>query len=211
MRDGFFTLPGGCRVGLCGRCAPGGDLRLQEITGVCIRVCRDHPGAADALMPFLLRGGAPVSCLILSSPGMGKTTLLREAVRTLSNLGWHVAVADERGELNRDMGPRTDVLSFCPKTEAIPRLIRSMGPQIVATDEVGGAEDARTIEDAARSGVAVLATAHAGGYPDALSRRGLGEMLRGGAFERVAELAGAPGRLTRILDAGGDALWTLRD
>ena len=200
LAQGYFTLKGGCRVGVCGRYAPGegGKMILTEIGSVNVRIAREVKGAADGMMGEIWKCGRPVSFLILSAPGMGKTTALRDAVRQLSARGVRVALADERGEVAAcergvpalDVGPNTDVMDGCPKRLAIPMLVRCMGPEMVATDELGGSEDAAAVLDAARCGVKAAATAHAAGLEDALRRPGLGELIRAGAFEKILILKG---------------------
>ena len=207
MREGFFTLPDGCRVGLTGRYATDSAGGLQRVTSVCVRLSREIRGASDALYPFLLENGAPQSVLILSPPCLGKTTMLRDAISRLSDR-FEIAVADERGELFGHCGVRADVSAFVPKSVAIPRLLRALAPSIIATDELGQAADASAVAEARRCGVAVLATAHARDYAGALQRRGLRTILAAGVFERIAILAGKPGHLARVLDGEGAVLWT---
>ena len=209
LKQGYFTVQSGLRVGVCGRISvrSGAIQSISEISSLCIRVSREAKGCGDALAGLLFAGG-PSSALILSPPGMGKTTLLRELIRIASNSGWNVAVADERCELaacwegipQMDVGPRTDVMDNCPKAQALPMLIRACAPQLLAVDEIGDTADAVAILDARRCGVAVLATAHAGGFKDAMRRRSLGEMLREGAFDRMILLGPPPGRIRGIYD-----------
>lgn len=209
MREGYFTLPGGARVGIAGRCAgPSGE--LQSITSLSIRIPRRIPPESGTVMKFLSRGGRMGSCLILSEPRMGKTTLLRSLIEKASEMGYHVAVADERDELagGESLGRRVDVLANCPKRAAIPRLVRSMSPEIVATDEIGHPLDAETIADARRCGCAVFATAHAAGYEGALGRAALKTAIDEGIFDCFVELGLKPGRVTRVLGEGGRVLWT---
>ncbi len=205
FREGFFPLPGGCRVGITGGYRDGA---LQHPAFVSVRVSREVVGAADALMPHILRGGRPRSCLILSAPMMGKTTMLRDAARQLSLAGLHVAIADERGELagclsgapQLDVGPMTDVCDGAPKRESVPLLIRAMSPDVLITDELGGPGDAEAVMEAARCGVSVLASAHAGSFEQAKARRALAPLFEDKLFPVVALLGGAPGRILRIAD-----------
>lgn len=210
MREGYFTMEDGWRVGLAGRYGAGLNGPLQAVTSACIRVSRRVSGAADTVYPFIADGRAR-SALILSPPCMGKTTMLREAVYRLSCDGYLVAVADERGELTGDLGPRTDVSTGCEKDVAIMRLIRSLSPDVVATDEVGRARDADAIEEAARCGVAVLATAHARDVETARKRACLRRIVDDGVFERFIELGGEPGRVLRVADGEGRTLWPSND
>lgn len=210
MRDGFFSLPGGVRVGLTGRYAEGEDAPIQTVTSIVIRIPRDIRDAGRAVSPFVFCEEGVKNTLILSPPCLGKTTLLRAMIREASSCGLSVAVSDERDELAGliDLGERTDVAALAPKRVAIMRMLRSMAPDVIATDELGHAGDCEAVEEAARCGVAVIATAHASGYQAALSRPSMRSIMASGVFARVVELGGAPGRVRRILNAEGDELWT---
>ena len=209
LKKGYFTVQSGLRVGVCGRIGmrSGAIQSISEISSLCIRIPREVKGCGDALAKLLFSGG-PSSALILSPPGMGKTTLLRELIRIASNSGWNVAVADERCELaacwegvpQMDVGPRTDVMDGCPKALALPLLIRACAPQLLAADEIGDAADAKALLDARRCGAAVLATAHAAGLKDALRRESLAAVLREGVFDRMVLLGPPPGRVRAIYD-----------
>ena len=169
--SGYITAQGGHRIGICGRMViNGGKVQtVRNITSLCIRVARDFPGLArDAAC---LTG----SILIIGSPGRGKTTLLRDLIRQKSNMeSATVAVVDERCELFPVTsggfcffpGSHTDVLSGCGKEEGIEMLIRTMGPNYVAVDEITATEDCRAIIHARGCGVSILATAHAADMVD---------------------------------------------
>lgn len=202
LKQGYFTMAGGLRVGVCGRLNAGdGGLRSMANTGsVCIRIPREVRGCA---LP-LLEGDRPRSLLILSPPGKGKTTMIRDYARLVSDAGWNVAIADERREIAAcregvpgfDVGQRTDVMDGCPKALAIPLLVRACGPDMVVADEIGGAGDAETLMDALRCGASVAATAHASGF-DAAQRR-FPDLLAAGIFERMALLGPEPGRIAAL-------------
>ena len=208
LRRGFFTLPGGSRVGVCGRYAveEGRLGAIAYISALCVRVAREVRGAGAALAGAMLEGGGVKSALLISRPGMGKTTLLRDAARLLSNAGRTVSLADERGELaacragvpTLDVGERTDVMDMCPKHIAIAHMVRALRPDVVVTDEVGDRRDADAVLDARRAGTAVLASAHAAGFAEAARRPALREMLEMGAFDMVALIDGGLGRLAAL-------------
>ena len=203
LRQGYFTASGGFRVGVCGRiCLRNGAVAsVGNISSVCIRVPRQKKGCADALLG--LRG----NLLILSPPGLGKTTLLRDLVRRLSDGGKNVAVCDERHEIaacfegvpSLDVGSRTDVLDGCPKSIAISMLIRSCAPDVIAVDEIGGSEDARALREAARMGVSIIATAHASCLADACMGSRTACLMQEGIFDHVVILKGRPGNISEII------------
>ena len=171
LREGFLPVRGGFRVGLCGTAVmkDGVNTNLKNLSSAAIRIGRQHRGVAEDLAPRLLREGRFQNTLLLSPPGGGKTTLLRDLVRYLSERGWRVALIDERGEAavmvggepQMDVGPRTDVVDGCPKALAIPMVLRAMNPQIIAADEITLREDLRAMSLAAGCGVGLLATIHA--------------------------------------------------
>ena len=211
LAQGFFTIEGGCRVGVAGRCdAQSGRVRrVADIQAVCIRIAREKRDCADGLMPWALREGRPQSLLLVSAPGLGKTTCLRDLARQLSQNGLNIAIADERGELaaltnglpSLDVGPCTDVAAFLPKRLAIPYLLRAMAPDVIVTDELGDECDAEAVLDARRCGVAVIASAHGESLDTALDREALRRMR--GAFDHAALLAGAPGRVACVQSLQG--------
>ncbi len=164
LADGFVPLPGGHRMGVSGRMTLEGGAQLRDVGSVCVRIAHEIKGVADALMPRL--GGQNV--LIIGAPGMGKTTLLRDMVRSLSYASQSVGVADERGEIaacvhgvpQLDVGPCTDVVYDCDKARAMRMLLRGMAPTVLATDELGRPQDVGAVLDTVRCGVRVIATAH---------------------------------------------------
>ena len=181
------------RVGICGEGATreGELLSFRRITSLALRVPHALPGVARPLLPQLAEGGELSNTLILSPPGLGKTTLLRDLIRCVS-LGEgvrprRVGVADERGELGagalrRHLGPRTDVLENCPKAAALLMLLRGMAPQVLAVDEITAPEDLRAIQEAAGCGVTLLATAHGGSWEELRLRPLYRELLDQGIF-----------------------------
>ena len=210
LREGYFTLPDGCRVGVCGQMAASGALADAGAVGsLCVRLARELRGCAGALHDRVTApDGRLTSLLILSRPGMGKTTLLRDLARLLSLDGRRVAIADERHELAAcvrgtpalDVGPCADVLDGVPKARAMTMLVRAMAPEVIVTDEIGSAEDAAALREAIRCGAAVIASAHASGLRDALLRRDLAATLGRGCFEQVALLGDSPGRVKAVYD-----------
>lgn len=181
--QGYITAPGGHRIGLCGGavCRSGAVEGIREISSLCIRVARDFPGIGkDA-------AGMKGSILILGAPGWGKTTLLRDLIRQLSETE-AVSVVDERGELFPEgflRGKRMDVLTGCPKPAGIDMVLRTMGPDCIAVDEITAEGDCQALVQAANCGVRLLATAHAGSARDFRCRRVYRPLAEEGIFETL--------------------------
>lgn len=166
---GYITAPGGHRIGLCGEavCQAGRVTTIKNFSSLCIRIARDLPGIGKDL------SAVPGSILIIGAPGWGKTTLLRDLIRLRSRKGEHICVVDERCELfpeKFERGKRTDILTGCPKGKGIPMLLRTMGPDCIAVDEITDPEDADALMLAAWCGVKLLATAHAASLEDLKTR-----------------------------------------
>ena len=201
LREGYLTIEGGHRLGLCGTAVlENGQMRnLRSLSSVSIRIARQHPGAALPLLSGLMEGGRLCSTLIAAPPGMGKTTLLRDLVRCISDGDGtpplRVGLADERGEVaalyggvpQLRVGRRTDVIEGCPKAQGVMLLLRAMNPQVLAMDEITAPEDVAALLTAAGCGAVLLATAH--GEGDELTRRPLYRtMLEERIFQRVVSI-----------------------
>lgn len=219
LRHGFITIPGGHRVGITGRgVMDKGQLRtLKEISGLNYRIGREITGCSEHVLPYILKDGRVLHSLIISAPQCGKTTLLRDLIRQLSNgiaslgiAGVNVGLVDERseiagmylGEPQYDLGLRTDILDACPKAEGMLMLIRSMSPRVIATDEIGRHEDIEAINHALQAGVTVLTTVHGTSYAELQQRPVLQELLNWKFFDRLIFLSRkkGPGTLEAVLD-----------
>ena len=186
LRDGYVTLPGGHRIGICGTCVQrsGETYGMKDITSLNIRVAHDV-----SIEPMRLRSRLDDNLLIIGCPGSGKTTLLRNCIRALSERGQCVCVADERGEIAAfDLGQNVDVLRGCGKQAAIERLLRTMAPDWIAVDEISAEEDVRVLEKCSYCGVRLLATAHAANTDELHQRRLYRELLATGVFRRALVL-----------------------
>jgi len=178
---GYITTKGGHRIGLCGQTAikDGKVTAFTSIRSMNIRVARDFPGLAEPIA--MLRG----NLLLLGPPGSGKTTLLRDLVRQRS-LHETVSVADSRGEVFPDgfsIGNGVDILSGCDKPTALEMLLRTMGPDTIAVDEITAQADCEALIQAAWCGVRLVATAHAANLLDLEGRKVYRPILRSGLFD----------------------------
>lgn len=220
LRNGFITIRGGHRVGVVGKVVTeGGKVKtIKDISGLNIRISRQVPGCSKRVIPYLIRSNTGVyNTLIISPPQCGKTTLLRDIVRQISNgipaLGFEgvkVGVVDERSEIagcykgvpQNDVGIRTDVLDACPKAQGIMMLIRSMSPSVVATDELGRPEDLHAVEEALNAGVNIITTVHGWDVEDVLRKPVIGQLLQNKIFERLVILSRrkGPGTVEKVVD-----------
>lgn len=180
IKDGYLTAPGAHRIGVCGE---GAGEAVADLTSLCIRVARDLEGIA---------AGLPMdeSLLLLGPPGSGKTTLLRDHIRRLSKTR-AVSVVDERRELFPEgfsRGENTDVLSGICKSRGIDMVLRSMGPQVIAVDEVTSKDDCEALLRAAWCGVRLVATAHADSVRDLYRRNIYRPLAESGLFAKAAVL-----------------------
>lgn len=213
--QGFLTLRGGHRMGLCGHTSKS-DFQsvLNDIGSVCIRIAGEWPGAADELLSRMK--GIP-SVLVIGTPGSGKTTMLRDLARQLGSgrNPRQVSVIDERSELaacvagipQLDVGESTDVLDGLPKTDAVPWLIRSLAPEVIITDELGHERDASAVLDALACGIGVCASAHGSSLQDAASRPALAALMARRAFQLYAVLSPeGGGRIISLHDRTGNPL-----
>lgn len=224
LRSGYLTLPGGHRVGVVGQgvIEHGKIKTLKNISGFNLRISREIKGVADQLIPYLLNPeeNGIYHTMIISPPQGGKTTLLRDIARQLSNgrkdlnlPGMKVGIVDERSEIaacfrgvpQRDVGLRTDVLDACPKAEGMMMLVRSMSPQVIITDEVGRLADVEAIEEGVNSGVKIIASVHGSKMEELQKRPSLLRLLENGIFERFVflERKNETGKIKKILDAKG--------
>jgi len=190
---GFLTAPGGHRIGICGTATVvNGEMTgISTPTSLCIRVSRDIPDIARNVN-FINR-----SVLIIGKPGNGKTTLLRDLIRQVSDIGHHtVAVVDERGELFPIIsdtyafpcGAHVDVLTGCNKAAGIEAVLRTMGPSYIAVDEITAKIDCESLIHAGWCGVKLLATAHAGSKEDLFNRPIYRPLLESNLFDMLLVL-----------------------
>ena len=183
ISSGYITAQGGHRIGICGDVVMklGRMEGIRRVTSMCIRVARDYPGIGKTAAT--LSG----NILIIGPPGFGKTTLLRDLIREVSKHD-SSGVVDERGELFPEgipRGKRMDVLTGCTKAEGLDILLRTMGPRVIALDEITSERDCDALIRAGWCGVRIFATAHAATQKDLCSRSLYKALLTSGIFDHL--------------------------
>ncbi|ABX42885.1 stage III sporulation protein AA [Lachnoclostridium phytofermentans] len=230
LKQGFITIAGGHRIGIAGKVIleEGKIKSMKYISFINIRLSHQVKGCANLVMPYILRDNSIYHTLIISPPGCGKTTLLRDVIRQLSDgeqdtkggsyrEGIPVGVVDERSEIaacymgtpQNDLGIRTDVLDCCPKAKGMMLLIRSMSPSVLAVDEIGLGEDIEAIHYAMGCGIKMIATVHGGTIDEVRDKPLLGELIKKHVFERYIILNNRDsiGKVTEIYDERGSKLY----
>lgn len=220
LRQGYITLPGGHRVGLAGRAVvESGKVKLfSNISGLNFRLARQVKGTGEKVLPFLVERGSGriFHTLIISPPQGGKTTMLRDLARLISDgvgilgQGQKVGVVDERSEIagsyrgvpQLEVGIRTDVLDACPKAEGIMLMLRSLSPRVIITDELGREADVAAVTEAIHCGVTMISSVHGSSLEEICRRPVVAALLQNSYFERLIFLSSAkgPGTLETIVE-----------
>lgn len=220
IRNGYLTLRGGHRVGLTGKIVmEGGSVRnIKDISSLNIRLSGEVPGCSEKLLKHLFsRDGNINNTLIISPPQCGKTTILRDITRVLSNglhesvfKGVKVGLVDERSEIaacfkgipQNDVGIRTDVLDGCPKTIGMDMLIRSMSPKVIITDEIGNDGDRDAIRRVLNAGVKIITSAHGYNISDLKSRQEVIALIEEKVFDKLIVLGNlnGPGTIVEVVE-----------
>ena len=191
ISEGFITIKGGHRVGITGNCATenGKVININYISSLNFRIARQKKGCASRILPYIIENGDITNTLIVSKPGCGKTTLLRDCVREIStgtNLKAKTCgIVDERGEISamykgvsqNDIGTLSDVIDNVSKSQGMKMMIRSMAPEVIACDEIGSKEDIEAINYAMCSGVKGIFTAHGGSLEELMLNDQIKELL----------------------------------
>lgn len=224
MRQGFITIEGGHRVGVAGKIVmeAGRIKNLKYISSVNIRVAHEIKGCADKVFPYITADSQMLHTLIISPPRCGKTTILRDMIRQVSDgnrfvTGVSIGIVDERSEIGacymgipqNNLGMRTDILDCCPKAEGMMMLIRSMAPQVVAVDEIGAGEDVQAIEYAMHCGCKMLATAHGMSMEEIQKKPLFSKLINEKKFDRYIVLCNEnhTGEIAGIYDEQGRLLY----
>jgi stage III sporulation protein AA len=211
IKNGFITLKGGHRVGIGGKVLYGinGIETIKNISSLNIRIAREKLGVSDEIAKHMIDFPRAIhNTLIISPPQCGKTTLLRDLIRNLSDgvsllggEGFKIGVIDERSELagmyngapQHNIGLRTDVLDGCNKRDGTRMLLRAMSPEIIAMDEIGSISDVESIHESLKAGVKIIATVHGSTLEDLLSRNSLKILINEKIFKRYVFLDNSKG------------------
>ena len=220
IRQGYLTIPGGHRIGLAGRAViENCKVKiLTHINSMNFRIARQVLGAGEKVLPFIIDRcqNRVYHTMIISPPQAGKTTLLRDLARAISNgegvlgRGLKVSVIDERSEIagcykgipQLNIGYRTDVIDACPKAIGIMMALRSLSPRVIVTDEIGCEKDIKAVEEAVYAGVTVIASAHGSNLEDIFRRPILSHLISKNYFERLVFLSSSngPGTIESIIE-----------
>lgn len=222
LREGFVTIEGGHRVGLAGKVNTlnGSVKAIQHIAYFNIRIAKQKIGCAGKLIRHLHTRNY-LNTLIVGPPQSGKTTLVRDVIRLIST-GWghipaqKVGVIDERSEIagskkgvpQHDIGLRTDVMDACPKAEGMMMMVRSMSPEILAVDEIGGRSDVEALMEAINAGVTIICTIHGKSLEELQKRPSLQVLFEANIFQRVVILdrQKEPGKIHQICNQQGETI-----
>jgi len=198
IRNGFVTINGGHRVGIAGKavCENGIIHNITDINSLNIRIASERIGSGDKAFRYIKSNNEIKSTIIFAPPMVGKTTVLRDIARQISDMGFKVGITDDRGELSgmyrgvpqNDIGKFTDVIENAPKDKAINMLIRSMSPDVIITDEISTFDDLNAVLMAVGTGVKVIATTHGSKPDEVINKPVIKPLITSGEFTQLLEL-----------------------
>ena len=205
LSDGFITLPGGNRVGICGTACvdKSGNRTVKNISSLNIRITNEFVGCSDDIFKRLYSERVK-GTLVAGPPCSGKTTLLKDFALKLSSSPFFrkTVIVDERGELAamyrgepfNTIGEFCDVLSGYPKAEGILNAVRTLSPEVIICDELGSSDDVEAVCDVINAGVVIISSVHACNAEELYRRMPVKKLLKSGAFEKIALLKGGSAR-----------------
>lgn len=207
IKNGFITISGGHRIGFCGEAIIENDKikSIRNINSLNFRIAHQIKNCARPIIKFLCQPHL-MNTMIISPPGCGKTTLLRDIIRILSDK-YTISLVDERSEISgsymgiaqNDLGIHTDILDNCPKTQGMLMMLRTMSPQIIAVDEIGTVAEANAILNIIACGVKIFCTAHGKDLDDIKNRDAIKILMAKKIIERYVILE-AVGKIKNIYD-----------
>ena len=226
LRNGYITISKGNRIGVCGKAVVGNDgvTTIRNISSLNIRMSKEYIGCSDKYIELLYENSKLCHTLIISPPCCGKTTLLRDIIRNISDgygnrKGMTIGVVDERSEIaacyegvpQNNLGIRTDVMDACPKAYGILMLIRSMGPKVIAVDEIGNKEDVKAIEYSINCGCKIIATIHGDSFDELKQKNVMASLLENKIFQRYIIMSNLPkmGTIREIFNGEGKLIWSI--
>lgn len=202
--EGFITIKGGHRVGLTGSCVieNGKITNIKYISSLNIRIAREVKNCSTRILREIIdiENKTIYNSIIVAPPGRGKTTILRDIIRRLSDgieeinfRGKTCGVVDERGEIaamykgapQNDVGIRTDIIENVSKNKGVHMLIRTMAPEIIACDEIGSKEDVEAIHYALYSGVKGIFTMHGKNVEDIKNNKQIYELIENREIQKI--------------------------
>lgn len=196
--EGFITIKGGHRVGIAGNCVieDGKVKNINYISSLNIRIAREKRNCSENIIKYIIQNNEIKNTLIVSKPGVGKTTMLRDCIRIISESGRTCGIVDERGEISamyrgmpqNDVGPLSDVMCNVSKSQGMRMLIRSMSPDVIACDEIGSNEDVEAIKYAICSGVKGIFTAHGDSFEEIMLNQNLKDLYEKHLIEVIVFL-----------------------
>lgn len=227
LQEGYMTIQGGHRVGLAGKVTTKNNqqVQLQQIAFFNIRIAKEVIGVAIPFMPYVTTDVGYRNTLIIGPPKTGKTTLIRDIARLVSNGNTYVnhrrvGIIDERSEIaasidgvpQHDVGKSTDVMDACPKAAGMMMMIRSMSPEVLIIDEIGKAADVQAIMEAILSGVTMMCTVHGSSLADIVKRPSMKILLDHDVFSRIVILSAQQHHQIQVemLDANGEEVMSHR-